>query len=240
MLSHVWLFCDPMDCSPPVSSSTGLPSQEYWSGLPFLSPGDLLDPGIQTTSPALCYQGSPRRLKNVKLFLWRGKTNSKYNKKLKEFLKYRKQIIPELKILDYKQTWPTCFRHKAEGNRKESSCFYTPGILEASENPVLILATPDSGSQFYAAKYPVIPQVHTVPQSVQEGFPSGANDKEPACQCLRRKRWGFNPRKIPWRRAWQHTPVFLPGESHGQNGQKSLVGLQSMGSQRVGCNWKSV
>ena len=28
-------------------------------------------------------------------------------------------------------------------------------------------------------------------------------------------------RKIPWRRAWKPTPVFLPGESHGQ---KSLVG----------------
>ena len=28
-------------------------------------------------------------------------------------------------------------------------------------------------------------------------------------------------RKIPWRRAWQYTPVFLPGQSHGQ---KSLVG----------------
>jgi len=28
-------------------------------------------------------------------------------------------------------------------------------------------------------------------------------------------------RKIPWRRAWQPTPVFLPGESHGQ---RSLVG----------------
>ena len=27
--------------------------------------------------------------------------------------------------------------------------------------------------------------------------------------------------KIPWRRAWQSTPVFLPGESHGQ---RSLVG----------------
>ena len=27
--------------------------------------------------------------------------------------------------------------------------------------------------------------------------------------------------KIPWRRAWQHTPVFLPGESHGQ---RSLEG----------------
>ena len=34
---------------------------------------------------------------------------------------------------------------------------------------------------------------------------------------------GFDPwvRKIPWRRAWQPTPVFLPGESHGQ---RSLVG----------------
>jgi len=32
------------------------------------------------------------------------------------------------------------------------------------------------------------------------------------------KRCGFNSwlRKIPWRRAWQPTPVFLPRESHGQ------------------------
>ena len=36
------------------------------------------------------------------------------------------------------------------------------------------------------------------------------------------KRPGFNPwvRNIPWRRKWQHTPVLLPGKSHGQ---KSLV-----------------
>ena len=33
----------------------------------------------------------------------------------------------------------------------------------------------------------------------------------------------------PWRRAWQPTPVFLPGESHGQ--------LRSLGLQRVGHNW---
>ena len=31
----------------------GFPSQEYWSGLPFHSPGDLPDPGIEPTSPAL-------------------------------------------------------------------------------------------------------------------------------------------------------------------------------------------
>ena len=36
--------------------------------------------------------------------------------------------------------------------------------------------------------------------------------------------------KIHWRRKWQPTPVFLPGESHGQ---RSLAGLQSMGSHRV-------
>ena len=37
--------------------------------------------------------------------------------------------------------------------------------------------------------------------------------------------------KIPWRREWLPTPVFLPGESHGQ---RRLEGLQSMGVQRVG------
>ena len=42
-----------MDCSPPGSPSMGFSSQEYWSGLPFLSPGDLPDPGIEPGSPAL-------------------------------------------------------------------------------------------------------------------------------------------------------------------------------------------
>ena len=51
-----------------------------------------------------------------------------------------------------------------------------------------------------------------------EGFPGGTSGKGPACQCRRCKRHGFDPwiRKSPWRVAWQPTPVFLPGESHGQ------------------------
>ena len=55
------------------------------------------------------------------------------------------------------------------------------------------------------------------------GFPGGASGKEPTCQCRRHKRHSFHPwvGKIPWRRAWQLTPVFLPGESHGQ---RNLVG----------------
>ena len=46
------------------------------------------------------------------------------------------------------------------------------------------------------------------------------------------KRYGFNPwvRKIPWRRKWQPTPVFLPGKYHGQ---RSLVGCSPWGSKEL-------
>ena len=42
-----------MDCSPPVSSVMGFSRQEYWSGLPFPSPGDVPDPGIEPGSLVL-------------------------------------------------------------------------------------------------------------------------------------------------------------------------------------------
>ena len=45
-------LCDPLDCSPPGSSTIGFSRQEYWSGLSCPSPGDLPDPGIEPTSPA--------------------------------------------------------------------------------------------------------------------------------------------------------------------------------------------
>ena len=50
------------------------------------------------------------------------------------------------------------------------------------------------------------------------GFPGSTSSKESAWQHRRHKRRGFDPwvGKTPWRRAWQPTPVFLPGESHGQ------------------------
>ena len=54
------------------------------------------------------------------------------------------------------------------------------------------------------------------------GFSSGASRKEPTCQ------FTFDPwvGKIPWRRKWQPTPVFLPGKSHGQ---RSLAGYSPCG-----------
>ena len=50
--SHTQL-CNPMDYSPPGPLSMGLLRQEYWSGLPFPSPGDLPNPGIEPGPPAL-------------------------------------------------------------------------------------------------------------------------------------------------------------------------------------------
>ena len=56
--------------------------------------------------------------------------------------------------------------------------------------------------------------------------------KEPTCQCRRHKRNGFDPcfRKIPWRREWQPTPVFLPGEFHRQ---RSLAGYSPWGCKEL-------
>jgi len=78
-------------------------------------------------------------------------------------------------------------------------------ILNPGDQDILILST--SAGTFFPNKVIV-----TDTRSV----------KETACQC---KRHGFDPwvGKIPWRKEWQPTPVFLPGESHGQ---RSLVGYK--------------
>ena len=46
-------FCDPIDCSTPGFSVHGITQEKNWSGLPFLSPGDLPNLGIEPGSPAL-------------------------------------------------------------------------------------------------------------------------------------------------------------------------------------------
>ena len=62
------------------------------------------------------------------------------------------------------------------------------------------------------------------PHQVLWGFPGGSDDKEFACNA------GdvFSPwvGKIPWRREWLPTPVFLPGEFHGQ---RNLAGYSPWG-----------
>ena len=52
-LSPVRLFATPWTVGHQTPASMGFPRQQYWSGLPFPSPGDLPDPGIEPRSPAL-------------------------------------------------------------------------------------------------------------------------------------------------------------------------------------------
>ena len=53
LLSHVRLFATPWTVTYQAPPSMGFSRQEYWSGLPFPSPGDLPHPGTEPTSPAL-------------------------------------------------------------------------------------------------------------------------------------------------------------------------------------------
>ena len=52
-LSRVRLFVTPWTVAHQAPLSMGFPREEHWSGLPFPSPGDLTDPGIEPASPAL-------------------------------------------------------------------------------------------------------------------------------------------------------------------------------------------
>ena len=52
-LSHVQIFVTPWTVDGQAPLSIEFPRQEYWSGLPFCSPGDLPNPGIEPQSPTL-------------------------------------------------------------------------------------------------------------------------------------------------------------------------------------------
>ena len=53
LLSHVPLFVTPWTVAYEVPPSMGFSRLDYWSGLPFPSPGDLLNPGTEPGSPTL-------------------------------------------------------------------------------------------------------------------------------------------------------------------------------------------
>ena len=72
---------------------------------------------------------------------------------------------------------------------------------------------------------PLAPTFALILAHREKGLSRHLSGKEPTCHC---RRCGLDPwvGKISWRRAWQPTPVFLPGESHGQ---RSLVGYSPWG-----------
>ena len=66
LLSHVWLFfVTPWTVACHAPLCMGFSRQEYWSGLPFPSPGDLPDPGMEPRSPALQADSLPFELPGI-------------------------------------------------------------------------------------------------------------------------------------------------------------------------------
>ena len=101
----------------------------------------------------------------------------------------------------------------------------------ASTGRFFTTAPPGKPAHYYSSDMghfltPGITLVHfrsRSPLLLSTKHPGGAGGKVLVCQFRRHKRLRFCPwvGKIPFRRAWQPTPVFLPGESHGQ---RSLAG----------------
>ena len=66
---YVQLFATPWTVAYQASPSMGFSRQEYWSGLPFPSPGDIPDPGIEPRSPALWADSLPSASRDKPLSL---------------------------------------------------------------------------------------------------------------------------------------------------------------------------
>ena len=62
LVSHICLFATPWTVAYQAPPSMGFSRQECWNGLPFPSPGDLPDPGIEAGSPALQADALPYRV----------------------------------------------------------------------------------------------------------------------------------------------------------------------------------
>ena len=114
------------------------------------------------------------------------------------------------------------------GSPLQDSCLGNPmerGAWRATVRGVAHSRTRLKRLSVQACRHASTHTVHLINEAagVRLGSPGGARGKELTYQCRRRKSPEFEPwvRKIPWRRKWQPTPGFLPGESHGQ---RSLVG----------------
>ena len=165
LLSHIWLFVIPGTVAHHTPLSIGFSRQECWSGLPFPSPGDLPDPGVEPVSPALA--GGFFTIESPEEYLWLSQLSYSIRRSISPRLNCLKLFKVTKLDVSTMQLW-----------------------MEASQEALVV--------------------------------------KIPTCQCRRHKRRGFHSRvgKIPKRRAWQPTPVFLPGESHWT---KSLAGYSPQG-----------
>ena len=117
--------------------------------------------------------------------------------------------------------WVTRWRQN-DKNGKWNAIRRAIGLLFLSpEHPISFSQMFSINHQYLSATEKMVWVSHSSENfhSLNPGFSGGPAGRESVClQRKRHRRCGFDPwvRKIPWRRESQPTPVFLPGESHGQ------------------------
>ena len=130
-----------------------------------------------------------------------------------------------------------CSRKYYRGRREEgprqsckNSIFFIPILLHGWD---VRSWCPKQGSNQHSLQKGRVPTIGPPGKSLRisafkRQVPGSTSGKEPACQCRRCKRCSFDPwvGKISWRSTWQPTPVFLPGESHGQRKKLRLRKLK--------------
>ena len=106
-------------------------------------------------------------------------------------------------------------------------CFFLHRALAGIHLPHGIQAAPCSGwCGWWKAHRKRVSETERKPST--RDLPRWLSDKESACQCRRPKR--PDSRKIPWRRKWQPTPVFMPCRILGQG---SLAGYSPQGRKEL-------
>ena len=152
-------------------------------------------------------------------------------------------LLFRLHLLAFLLSTTSTYKTSPKSERKMSSPWMLGG--RDKKNPLLISKQTTPHHLICTQNYHILPegnktnalllprspalleaQGHLIPEVVRRC------EWERTYQYRRSKKRRFHPwvGKIPWRRAWQPTPAFLPGEFHGQ---RSLVGYSPWGSQRA-------
>ena len=224
-------LCSPMDCSCQAALPMEFSRQEYWSRVQFLPPGDLPNPSIEPSPPMRLLHlqadslplAPSRKPKGV--HSWQNSTPV-YNNNIQQTTNSRKLS-------------------------QHNKCHVTANITFCDEKLKNLSLRPESQGQLLSPL-----SVHML--KFQPEW-LGKKHKHKPSRWKRRSKTFFIHRwhgaslvaqlvknlpamqetwvgRIPWRRAWQPTPVFLPGESPWTGEPRRQC---SMRSQRVGHDWGS-
>ena len=207
----------------------GFSREEYWSGLPFPSPGYLSDPGIEPRSPAFPEDALPSKPPGKPYYNIYGRTY---------YIIIASQVALVVKNLsanagDTRDTdsIPESGRSPGGGPGNPLQYPYLENPMDRRAWPATVHRVAKNRTQLkpLSISYYILAMFWDFQVA---GWLSG---KESTCYCREHQRPGFYPwvRKIPWRRKWQPIPVFLPGKIPWTEEPGSL---QSMGLQRVGQN----